>query len=210
VTLSRSRIVRPRGEPRRIGLPESDEPRGRVLKQPLADALERARAVVADAEARAGVIVAAGQEEARALRERAKDEGRAEGAEELARAFLALRREEAKRDEKDLSRSIDLARAMAERLIGEALHVAPERILVIAKEALRAARKARRVSVVAHPDDAAVLERDVGALGLENAAIEIHADGSRARGSLLFHTDLGTLDADISLQLDRLTAALRE
>jgi flagellar biosynthesis/type III secretory pathway protein FliH len=180
------------------------------VKQPLADALEQARTLTAAAETRAREIVAQAEQEARSVRETAFEQGRQEGAEQLARAWVRLRREEATKDEREISRSIDLARAMSERLIGEALRIDPEHILSLAKEALRAARKARRIVVVAHPEDAAVLARDVGVLGLENAAIEIHADAARARGSLLFHTDLGTLDADLSLQLDRLATALRE
>ena len=48
------------------------------------------------------------------------------------------------------------------------------------------------------------------ALGLEGAAIEIHADVGRTRGSLLLDTDLGTLDANLPLQLDRLARSLRD
>jgi flagellar biosynthesis/type III secretory pathway protein FliH len=210
VTLARARVVKGGVETRRVETVPVGRPPGRVVKQPIADALARAAEVVAAAERRAREIVHAGEEEASAVREAAREQGIEEGAERLAKGWIRLRREEAARAERDLARSIDLARAMAERLLGEALHLDPARVLSLAREALVAAKKARRIVVFAHPADAAILSRDVGALALEAAAIEIHADAARARGSLLFQTDLGTLDADLSLQLDRLAAALRD
>jgi flagellar biosynthesis/type III secretory pathway protein FliH len=80
----------------------------------------------------------------------------------------------------------------------------------MARQTLAAASQARRIEVRAHPDDAEALSSHLASLGLEEAAIEIHADPSRTRGSLLFDTDLGILDADITIQLDRLTRSLRD
>jgi flagellar biosynthesis/type III secretory pathway protein FliH len=99
---------------------------------------------------------------------------------------------------------------MAERLIGESLELDPGRVTAIARQALANVRRVRTVAIFAHPEDAPVLRQDIERLGLEGAAIEIHADPARSRGSLLMRTDLGTLDADLCLQLDRLAAALRD
>ena len=99
---------------------------------------------------------------------------------------------------------------MAERLIGESLALDPAKIVAIANQALGSARQARRIALKAHPDDAEALRREIARLGLEGAAIEIHVEPARSRGSLLLETDLGILDADLSIQLDRLARSLRD
>jgi len=129
---------------------------------------------------------------------------------DLAAAWLELRGEQARADEQALERTIELARAMAERLLGEELATDPQRIVAIARQALASARTARRVSITAHPQDAVELTAQLAAIGLEGASVQIHADDSRSRGSLYLETDLGTLDARLSLQLDRLARSLRE
>ena len=78
------------------------------------------------------------------------------------------------------------------------------------RQALGSARQARRIALKAHPNDAAALRREIALIGLEGAAIEIHVEPARPRGSLLLETDLGILDADLSIQLDRLARSLRD
>ena len=106
--------------------------------------------------------------------------------------------------------SVELARILAERLLGEALNLAPERIVTLAREALNQARGARRVTIVAHPDDVAVLEQSLGELGALAELTRVVSDPRRARHSLRLETDIGTLDADLAPQLERLARKLRE
>jgi len=183
---------------------------GRLLKSALADASVDASQKIAAAEGRARAIVAEAEEAARSVREGAREEGRREGAAEVAAAFIKLRTEEAKKDERQLDRTLELATAMAERLIGESLALDPAKIVAIANQALGSARQARRIALKAHPDDAEALRREIERIGLEGAAIEIHVEPARLRGSLLLETDLGILDADLSMQLDRLARSLRD
>jgi flagellar biosynthesis/type III secretory pathway protein FliH len=183
---------------------------GRVVKSVVADAALEASRKIAAAEDRARAIVAEAQEAARTVREGAFEEGRRAGAAELAGAWIKLRTEEEKRQEREIDRTLELATAMAERLLGESLSLDPARILGIARQALVSARQARRIVLKAHPEDADVLRREIAGLGLEGAAIEIHVEPTRSRGSLLVETDLGILDADLSIQLDRLARSLRD
>jgi flagellar biosynthesis/type III secretory pathway protein FliH len=183
---------------------------GRVLKEAAAAASLQAAAKLAAAEERARAILAAAEAGARELGEKAREEGRAEGAASLAAAWMKLRTEEAARDERDLDRTTELARVMAERLVGEALELDPAKVRSVARQVLAGARQSRRVVLSAHPADAEALGANLGALGLEGAAIEIHVDTTRTRGSLLIETDLGTLDANLSIQLDRLARSLRD
>lgn len=214
MTLARGRVLRPEVDasgttvvPVSAGTPVA---RGRVASGAIVAAAERAARIVAEAEERARAIVAEASLAAEGARAQALEEARAEGAANVAAAWLALRTDEAARDERDLDKTVGVARIVAERLLGETLSLDPSRIAAIARQALAQARLARRVVIVAHPDDAAALDRQKGDLGLEGAAVEIHADPARARGSLRLDTDLGTLDADLAPQLDRLVAALRD
>jgi len=185
-------------------------PAGRRLSAAVASAKEEAKRILEAAEAQAADILAKAREEANALRAKAAEEGRAEGAAALAQAWVRLHAAENERLERELDQNLALARLMAERILGESLDLRPERILDIAKQALLQARWARRIHIHAHPDDATILSRELRALGVEQAEVEIHADPTRSRGSLRLDTDLGTLDADIAAQLDRLVAVRRE
>jgi flagellar biosynthesis/type III secretory pathway protein FliH len=185
-------------------------PYGRVVQRAAAEAAEKAAERLARAEQAARALLEEAEQTARALRDEARQEGRKQGAAELAAAWVKLRTEENARDERDLDRTVALARAMAERLVGEAIALEPAKIAALARQTLAAAKQARRIVLVAHPDDAATLQAHVASLGLEHSALEIHADESRTRGSLLLETDLGIIDADLTIQLDRLARSLRD
>jgi type III secretion protein L len=185
-------------------------PRGRVVAREVAAARAEAHALLEAARAEAASIRARGERERDELRQKTVDEARREAEASLAAAWIRVRSEEAAQHERALGDTISLARALAERLLGEALALDETRIVALARQVLASARNARKVGIFAHPTDKAVLEREIQALGVETAAVEIHADGSCGRGSLRIRTDLGTLDADLTPQLDRLAAALRE
>jgi flagellar assembly protein FliH/type III secretion protein L len=183
---------------------------GRVASRAVAEAAREASDRLARAEHAARALLEDADRAARALREEARAEGRAEGAAELAAAWIKLRAQENTRDERDLDRTVELARAMAERLIGEAITLDPAKIVSMCRQTLASARQARNVVVRANPADAETLRARLPSLGLEPTAIEIHADETRTRGSLLLETDLGILDADLTIQLDRLARSLRD
>ena len=184
--------------------------RGRVIRRAVAEAAREAADRMARAEQAARALLDDAERAARSMRDQARAEGRQEGAAELAAAWIMLRAQENARDERDLDRTVELARAMAERLVGEAIVLDPAKIVSMARQTLASARQARHVVVRAHPADAETLRAQLPSLGLEQVAIEIHADEARTRGSLLFDTDLGILDADLTIQLDRLARSLRD
>jgi flagellar biosynthesis/type III secretory pathway protein FliH len=186
------------------------EAAGRRVTKQWVDANDLAADKIADAEARARVILEDAERAARQARERALDEGRNAATAELVGAWARLRAEEAARDEKNLDRVVDLARVLAERVLAESLRLDPGTVLAIARQVLASARQARRISLRAHPEDAEILRREIDSLGLEHTVVEIHADQGRPRGALFLDTDLGILDANLTLQLDRLTRALRD
>jgi flagellar biosynthesis/type III secretory pathway protein FliH len=178
----------------------AEEVEGRLLAQRLvANAREMAEEIVRLARVDAAAVAAAAAEEARQA-EQAKAAG----------IFVALRVEDERRAERDLDRSISLAVLLAERLLGQALEQRPEHVAALARQALAEARGARRATIEAHPLDAEALQRHLVDVGLGDAVIEIRASDELGRGSLRVITNLGTLDAKLTPQLERLAKALRD
>lgn len=212
MTLSRGRVIPASelGEATAVKGERRGLPRGRVAPREVVEAADRARELVAAAEQRAAAILEEAEREAAQVRLRAEEEGRAEAAAQVAARALALADLEARADARQLDRSVDLARILAERLLGEQLALDPGRVVALARQALGEAHGARRVTIVAHPEDVAVLERSLDALGLDPGTTRIQADTSRARGNLRLETDIGVLDAELSPQLERLALKLRQ
>ncbi len=125
----------------------------------------------------------------------------------IAAAYLLLKRREDQMLETSLDRTTELAVALAERLIGGALQLTPEIIAAMASRALSEAKGARKARIEANPIDVDALREHTVSLG-ESIVIEPNAD--LARGSLVLHTDLGTIDARLTPQLERLARALRD
>jgi flagellar biosynthesis/type III secretory pathway protein FliH len=194
----------------RLQTPEQGLPFGRVAPKALVDASAEATRIVASARVEAQSLVAAAERKAADLKLLAEAEARAEGAAKLAAHALSLATFEAKADERELDRTIALARLLAERLLSASLAIAPEQVVSLAKQALSEARGARRLSIVAHPDDAKLLSESLPSLGVALETVRILPDSARARGSLRIETDIGVLDADLAPQLDRLALRLRE
>lgn len=195
---------------RRLDLRERGLPFGRVVPKVLVDASAEATRLLTKARAEAQALVAAAERKAADLKLLAEAEARAEASAKLAAHALSLATHEAKADERALSRSVELARLLAERLLGASLALAPEQVVTLAKQALAEARGARRLSIVAHPEDAKLLLQALPSLGVVVETLRISPDPARKRGSLRIETDIGVLDADLAPQLDRLALKLRE
>lgn len=199
-----------RARPLELQVEEKTLPRGQVLRREVLEAAERAERLLRSAEERAARIVSEAEQAANELRLHAEAEARADAAAQIAARALTLRRHELSADERALDRSIELARLLAERLLGESLRVAPEQIAALARQALSEARGARRITIVAHPEDARILEQQLPSLGIDAGAVQIRADDARSRGNLRIETEIGVLDAELSPQLERLSLKLRE
>jgi len=212
--LGQARIIKADGlsgaTPVTVIVEDKTLPRGHVVRREVLEAAERARNLVAAAEAQAAQLINDAQRAAAELRLRAETEARADASAKIAARALALRRHEARADERALDRSVELARLLAERLLGESLRVAPEQVVALARQALGEARGARRITLVAHPEDAKLLEISLPSLGLDAAVMVVRADPARSRGNLRIETEIGVLDAELAPQLERLSLKLRE
>jgi flagellar assembly protein FliH len=211
VPLTRGRVLAPSdaiAAARAVASAREPSNASRVVPREVVLAHDEARAIVARARTEAEAIVARASADALGAREAAILEGREVGAAALAAAWMRLRSDEARALAAREQEILAIARALAERLIGRALSIDPDLVLSLAREALSAVARARRVTLFVHPDDAEPLRRQIAALGLEQASIEVSVDPTRSRGNLRAETDLGTVDSDVGLRLDRLVAAL--
>ena len=212
--LARGRVIKAdtlgKVVPLDLEIEEKTLPRGQVVRKEVLEAAERAKLLVQAAEVRAAHIVSDAERAVAELRLRVEAEARADAAAKVAARALALRHHEARADERSLDRSVELARLLAERLLGESLRVAPEQVIALAKQALGEARGARRIGLVAHPEDARILAQSLPALGLDPTTAQVRSDASRARGNLRIETEIGVLDAELAPQLERLALKLRE
>jgi len=169
-----------------------------------------AKRILSDARREAEALLAAACEEAKRMSVTAVLEAREQEVAKLAAGFLALADAEERRAERDLERAVALARVLAERLLGEALETDPSRVAALARQALLEARGARQVVIEASPLDVEALRSHVLDIGLAEGALDIKVDPSLSLGSLRIHTNLGSLDAQLTPQLDRLAKALRD
>ena len=185
-------------------------PRG-IVPREVYDAREEAKRIVEEAEERAATAVREADAQATRIREdarrHAREEGRAEAAVILAEA-AAIRDRALAEAERETAR---LAIAVAQRILGEELSLAPERITAMVADVLGRARRAADVTITVHPDDAATLRRMQDQL-LERAGrparFAIVEDPGITRGGCTVKTELGELDARIETQLDTLSRAL--
>jgi flagellar assembly protein FliH len=105
--------------------------------------------------------------------------------------------------------TVKLALVIARRVLHRELATDPEAILGLVKAAFHKlnAREAHRLRLA--PQDAAVLDEFRGRLNLPDA-LEITRDGSLPRGSAVFETSRGELDASVDTQLSEIERGLTD
>jgi len=186
---------------------------------PLCDLEQLAPPPTQDPVVAAQAVIDAARAEADALRALAVEEGRAEGvrlgradaAAELAPAAAALEHAlgevRAVRDatvDGAEARAAQLALAIAEKVVAGALEIAPERVVDVARGALRGLLDGDRIIVCVHPDDVELVR--AAGLGSAEAHVEIHAERRVARGGALVRTSVGEIDARIERKLEAVRA----
>lgn len=215
MTLGRGRVLRAEAaESARAvnvgGLATDGRATGRRLSESVVLAAERAAAIVAAAEHRAGTILANARARAGEVTAQAEALGRANGLAEFAGHAVQLREREVKADETALDRTIDIARLLAERLLGHVLVVSPTEVASLARQAIAEARGARRIRIHANPRDAEILAQVTAEVDPEGRLQAVLADDALLPGDLRLETDVGVVDAQLGPSIERLATRLRE
>jgi flagellar assembly protein FliH len=100
----------------------------------------------------------------------------------------------------------ELALALCEQILAGALEVQPERIVDVARNALRRVVDRRRITLVVNPADLETLSEAVVRLQSELGGIEhceVQSDRRIGRGGALLRTEAGEIDVTVTSQLER-------
>ena len=100
----------------------------------------------------------------------------------------------------------ELALRLTEQVIAGTLDVEPERVIDVARNALRRVTERRHVVLVVNPEDLEVLSDSVKTLQGELGGIEtcdVQSDRRVGRGGVILRTDAGEVDAKIETGLER-------
>jgi len=184
---------------------------GRVVSAEEMALRNHAAKIVADAE-RAAIELH--DQAKRSIREREANlraTARAEAQAEVAAFMLRLCAREQEMLESNRERIIELARLLAERVLGRALTECDETFRDFAEQALSEVRGARQVTILAGRRGVEVLSPYLTELR-SRLPIDLLLSPSESLGpnELRFVTDIGQLDASLSTQLEHLVAGLRE
>ena len=212
MTLPRARILRAEGAGRLeplLAVQPSAPQRRRIAREEIEARLEAER-IVREARERADSLLADAEKEALATVDRVSRQAQEDAQAQLVARWIALRDAEGLTLTRDVDRVVAVAVVLAERLIGAALELTPVRIADLARSVLDEARGARRARIESHPVDAEALRHHLSALQLEGNTVDVRDNSTLARGELLLHTDLGTIDAKLAPRLERLAQALHD
>jgi flagellar assembly protein FliH len=184
------------------------------------EALEAPVTVAPAPGAEADAVMAAlarAESDAHDLRAQAREQGLLEGREEalaaltpgveaLAQAVEAVRADQHARADRLEAHAVDLALFLAEKVIGGALAVQPERVVEAVRGALRGIVDRERVTVLVHPEDLELVRDaidDVRASlgGIEHCVVE--AERRVSRGGAVLRTPDGDVDARVETKLQR-------
>jgi flagellar assembly protein FliH len=100
--------------------------------------------------------------------------------------------------------AIELALRLTEQILAGVVEVQPERVLDVARNALRHLTDRRRVTLVVNPEDMELVGECVNQLQSELGGIEhlgVQSDRRVARGGAIARTDAGDIDAGLDVQL---------
>lgn len=172
----------------------------------------------------ADAVLAAAHLDAEQIRSAAQAEGYAAGQaaamEALAPALTALEQTAAELRAASLAtgarleeEAIELAFALAEKIVAGRVESDPETVLEAIRGALRGLVERERVTVLVHPGDLELVRRSIdgllGALGgVEHC--EIQAERRVSRGGALVRYAEGEIDAGIETKLERAREAIAE
>ncbi len=197
---------------------------------------EEAAAIVADAREKAAAVLAAAGEEAARLRKEAYDEGfrqglaageasgeaaglaRARGAVEDAAAeaerIVALARQQAAAALAAAERQVvELALAVAGKIMAREAAGDPAQVLPLVKAALNRVQEEEQVTVRVHPgcyEQVLAARPELQAVLSSAAALAVVADATLQAGDCIVETPYGTVDARVDTQLALVKAALRD
>jgi len=190
--------------------PESRR-RGGVVNAEVFEAHQEAQNILENAQRRAAELLEEARRQAQELHEKATEAGRQEGlkkvTEELAKAHIQRGNMIARAEEQILR----LALKVAEKIIGKDLERDQTLVMSICANAIDNVRNSQSLVLRINPRDAAILrERRQQMMELIGRVkdLTIKDDPEVSSGGCVIETDAGTIDAQLSTQLEMLLNVL--
>jgi flagellar biosynthesis/type III secretory pathway protein FliH len=187
-----------------------------ALEAPAAISAPGSPAAHAEADAVMAALAKA-ESDADGLRAAAREEGLREGREEalaaltpgleaLSQAADAVQADQYARADRLEAHAVDLALFLAEKIVGGALAVEPERVVEAVRGALRGIVERERVTVLVHPEDLELVRDSIDSVraslgGIEHCVVE--AERRVSRGGAVVRTPDGDVDARVETKLQR-------
>jgi flagellar biosynthesis/type III secretory pathway protein FliH len=171
-------------------------------------------AAVYDAQLEAADMRERAARDAESIRQSAYAEGYAAGNAAAAKQLFDLARVRADLTKRSETEATQAALLVAGQLLGSTLEAEPERIAALLKPHLARMRRAQRLTLSLHPEDAAWLEQHPETLSELReqhtiaSSLELRRDPSITRGGCVLESNIGELDARIETRLQLLAAAL--
>jgi flagellar biosynthesis/type III secretory pathway protein FliH len=109
--------------------------------------------------------------------------------------------------------AVELAMAVAEKVVAGAVAERPERVLDVITGTLRGIVERSRLTILVHPDDVPLVRAGIGAVVDELGGVdhcEVQAERRVARGGALLRTSEGEIDVRLEAKLERAGELLRE
>lgn len=175
---------------------------GAIVRQPVLQAADEARSILASARA-----------ERDRIQQEAREHGFREGFTQWDRAIREAQQAAVRYARQHQEDFLKLSVRIAEKILGDVLREDPERIVSVVQEALRNLSRERRLTIEAAPGEAAILERHRAALEVRigpECTLRIVESPAVPSGGCLLRSELGTIDARVETQLQLLEKALLE
>ena len=174
-------------------------------------AREAADLLLKDAQAQASDLLLRAQQQADLLITNARIEAGLQARQEATQVLLeaSAARDRALADAR--AQVIAVGVAAAEKILGASLSANPALIEDVVRPLLARVRRARRLELRLHPDDAQTLSPRLGVLESESGVgcpIRLEHDATLRRGSCILVSDLGVLDARLETRLELVARAL--
>jgi flagellar assembly protein FliH len=191
--------------------PRTDLPPPSRIPRAVMDASQEAKETIAKARAEAEAIVRAAHAERETLFGESRERGYAEGIDKWNDALVEARSARTHYLAKNETVLVQLAMAVARKIVGDTASIDPGAVLYSAREAIRSAHGEQKITLRVRPEDESIMRQQVVELKRSNSdigEIQVVADQSITLGGCIVESPLGTIDAQFSTQLQSLERAL--
>jgi type III secretion protein L len=182
-----------------------------IIRGEVYSASAKARELLQKAQLEAETILRKAEEESTKQRQTGYESGYQEGLAQTTELLVKARTEQdqfLKNANRDL---MDLAFKIAEKIIGKQLEMEPETIIAIVKQAMQTVRQSKQLTIRVHPEDAKLLKENEEelqeTLGRQRI-LDVVEDKKVQRGGCIIESEIGTVEAQLHTQLERLKKIL--